>query len=112
MSLYFTPPKNGGYLRAQIKNKADYSKSFSEKRARFMGKSKANVHQLKETVFVIIGDDGATNFGIIKGTDGAVVLIDADIRRMDDDRRRFGNHWLPQSALSGQHARKLRSQLC
>jgi glyoxylase-like metal-dependent hydrolase (beta-lactamase superfamily II) len=49
-----------------------------------MGKSKANVQQLKETVFVIIGDDGATNFGIIKGTDGSVVLIDADIRRMDE----------------------------
>lgn len=49
-----------------------------------MGKSKANVQQLKETVFVIIGHDGATNFGIIKGTDGSVVLIDADIRRMDE----------------------------
>ena len=49
-----------------------------------MGKDIANIHQLKESVFAVIGDDGATNFGIIKGSDGSTVLIDADIRRMDE----------------------------
>jgi glyoxylase-like metal-dependent hydrolase (beta-lactamase superfamily II) len=49
-----------------------------------MGKDIANIHQLKESVFAVIGDDGATNFGIIKGSDGSAVLIDADIRRMDE----------------------------
>lgn len=49
-----------------------------------MVKSTANVQQLTESVFAIIADDGATNFGIIKGTDGSAVLIDADIRRMDE----------------------------
>jgi cyclase len=32
----------------------------------------------------VIGVDGATNFGIIKGRDDSAVLIDADIRRMDE----------------------------
>lgn len=49
-----------------------------------MGKNSANIHQLKESVFAVIGDDGATNFGIVKGTDDSAVLIDADIRRMDE----------------------------
>ena len=49
-----------------------------------MEKATANVQQLKESVFAVIGDDGLTNFGIIKGTDGSAVLIDADIRRMDE----------------------------
>ncbi|MGB7948953.1 MAG: MBL fold metallo-hydrolase [Candidatus Binatia bacterium] len=49
-----------------------------------MGKTAANVQQLKESVFAVVGDDGLTNFGIIKGTDGSAVLIDADIRRMDE----------------------------
>jgi len=49
-----------------------------------MGKAAANVQQLKESVFAVVGDDGLTNFGIIKGTDSSAVLIDADIRRMDE----------------------------
>lgn len=49
-----------------------------------MGKITANIHQLKESVFAVIGVDGATNFGIVKGRDGSAVLIDADIRRMDE----------------------------
>ncbi|MDH3444655.1 MAG: MBL fold metallo-hydrolase [Deltaproteobacteria bacterium] len=49
-----------------------------------MGKDIANVQKLKESVFAVIGEDGATNFGIIKGEDGSAVLIDADIRRMDE----------------------------
>src|SRR5918999_6387247 len=49
-----------------------------------MGKVTANIHQLTDSVFAVIGVDGATNFGIIKGNDESVVLIDADIRRMDE----------------------------
>lgn len=49
-----------------------------------MGKDFANIHPLKESVFAVIGADGATNFGIIKGSDGSAILIDADIRRMDE----------------------------
>ena len=49
-----------------------------------MCKDIANVKQLKESVFAVIGGDGATNLGIIKGTDGLAVLIDSDTRRMDE----------------------------
>jgi cyclase len=49
-----------------------------------MGKVTANIHQLTASVFAVIGIDGATNFGIIKGHDHSAVLIDADIRRMDE----------------------------
>ena len=49
-----------------------------------MGKVTANIHQLNDSVFAVIGVDGATNFGIIKGSDDSAVLIDADIRRMDE----------------------------
>ena len=47
-----------------------------------MGKVSATIHQLKESVFAVIGDDGATNFGIVKGSDDSAILIDSDIRRM------------------------------
>lgn len=49
-----------------------------------MGNIAANIHQLNESVFAVIGVDGATNFGIVKGSDDSAVLIDADIRRMDE----------------------------
>lgn len=49
-----------------------------------MGKDIANIHQLKESVFAVVGADGATNFGIVKGSDDSALLIDADIRRMDE----------------------------
>jgi hypothetical protein len=49
-----------------------------------MGKNTANIHQLRESVFAVIGVDGATNFGLIKGEDNSAVLIDGDIRRMDE----------------------------
>jgi glyoxylase-like metal-dependent hydrolase (beta-lactamase superfamily II) len=49
-----------------------------------MRKVTANLHQLTNSVFAVIGVDGATNFGIIKGRDDSAVLIDADIRRMDE----------------------------
>jgi len=49
-----------------------------------MAKNAANLYQFNESVYAIIGEDGATNFGIIKGDDGSALLIDADIRRMDE----------------------------
>ena len=49
-----------------------------------MGKEIANIHQLTQSVFAVIGVDGSTNFGIIKGSDDSAVLVDADIRRMDE----------------------------
>ena len=49
-----------------------------------MGNGTANLQQIEESVFAVIGDDGATNFGIIQGEDASAILIDADIRRMDE----------------------------
>jgi glyoxylase-like metal-dependent hydrolase (beta-lactamase superfamily II) len=49
-----------------------------------MGNNPANIHQLRESVFAVIGVDGATNFGLIKGADNSAILIDGDIRRMDE----------------------------
>ncbi len=44
----------------------------------------STIHQASKSTYVIIGPDGATNFGIVKGTDASAVLIDADIRRIDE----------------------------
>jgi cyclase len=49
-----------------------------------MGNGTANLQQIEESVFAVIGDDGATNFGIVKAKDSSAILIDADIRRMDE----------------------------
>lgn len=43
-----------------------------------------NICQLERSIFAIVGYEGATNFGIVKGGDGSAILIDADIRRMDE----------------------------
>jgi glyoxylase-like metal-dependent hydrolase (beta-lactamase superfamily II) len=45
---------------------------------------KINLERLSQSAFAVIGDDGATNFGIVRGSDGSALLIDADIRRMDE----------------------------
>ncbi|HEX9146458.1 MAG TPA: MBL fold metallo-hydrolase [Candidatus Binatia bacterium] len=45
---------------------------------------KVNLQPLSQCAFAVIGDDGATNFGIVRGVDGSALLIDADIRRMDE----------------------------
>ncbi|MDH3442623.1 MAG: MBL fold metallo-hydrolase [Deltaproteobacteria bacterium] len=42
------------------------------------------IHQVSKSVYVVIGPEGATNFGIVKGRDNSAVLIDADIRRIDE----------------------------
>jgi len=43
-----------------------------------------NIRELHESVFAVVGPEGNTNFGIIKGDDGSALLIDADIRRIDE----------------------------
>lgn len=49
-----------------------------------MGKTTADLYKLSDRAFAIVGDDGLTNFGIVKGDDGSALLIDGDIRRMDE----------------------------
>ena len=49
-----------------------------------MEKTTANLYKLSDRAFAIVGDDGLTNFGIVKGDDGSALLIDGDIRRMDE----------------------------
>jgi glyoxylase-like metal-dependent hydrolase (beta-lactamase superfamily II) len=49
-----------------------------------MSNNGANLHKFNDSAFTLIGDDGLTNFGLVKGADGSALLIDADIRRMDE----------------------------
>lgn len=44
----------------------------------------STIKQVSKSAYVIIGPEGATNFAIIKANDGQAVLIDADIRRIDE----------------------------
>lgn len=44
----------------------------------------SKIQQLGKSVYVIIGPEGATNFGIVKAQDRSAVLIDADICRIDE----------------------------
>jgi glyoxylase-like metal-dependent hydrolase (beta-lactamase superfamily II) len=44
----------------------------------------SQIKQISRSSYAVIGPEGATNFGIIKGSDGSAVLIDADIRRIDE----------------------------
>jgi glyoxylase-like metal-dependent hydrolase (beta-lactamase superfamily II) len=39
---------------------------------------------LGNSAFAVIGADGATNFGIVRAQDGSALLVDADIRRIDE----------------------------
>ncbi len=49
-----------------------------------MSKNEANLYKFSDSVFAVIGEDGLTNFGIVKGMDDSALLIDGDIRRMDE----------------------------
>ncbi|HVO91517.1 MAG TPA: MBL fold metallo-hydrolase [Terriglobales bacterium] len=40
--------------------------------------------QVSPSVFAVIGPEGSTNFTIVKSREGGAVLIDADIRRIDE----------------------------
>ena len=42
------------------------------------------IRQLSRSAYAVIGPEGATNFAIIKASDGSAALIDADIRRIDE----------------------------
>jgi len=44
----------------------------------------SELKQVSKSVYVVIGPDGATNFGIVQANDGSAVVIDADIRRIDE----------------------------
>jgi len=44
----------------------------------------STIRQASKSTYVIIGPEGATNFAIIKGANGRAVLIDGDIRRIDE----------------------------
>ena len=44
----------------------------------------STIHPAGKSAYVIVGPEGATNFSIVKGAGGGAVLIDADIRRIDE----------------------------
>lgn len=44
----------------------------------------STIQRLSCSLYVMIGPEGATNFAIVKANDGSAVLIDADIRRIDE----------------------------
>ena len=44
----------------------------------------STVHQISRSAYAVIGPEGATNFTIVKSSDGSAVLVDADIRRIDE----------------------------
>lgn len=44
----------------------------------------STIHRASRSAYIVIGPEGATNFAIIKGSDGTAALIDADIRRIDE----------------------------
>jgi cyclase len=44
----------------------------------------SEIKQVSNSVYAVIGPEGATNFAILKANDGGAVLIDADIRRIDE----------------------------
>ena len=44
----------------------------------------SKIQRMSHFVYCIIGPEGATNFGIVKANDGSAIVIDADIRRIDE----------------------------
>jgi cyclase len=44
----------------------------------------SKIQRMSRSLYVVIGPEGATNFGIVKASDGSAILIDADIRRIDE----------------------------
>ena len=44
----------------------------------------SQIKRASNSVYAVIGPEGATNFAIVKAADGGAVLIDADIRRIDE----------------------------
>lgn len=44
----------------------------------------STIRHISRSAYAVIGPEGATNFSIIKASDGSAALIDADIRRIDE----------------------------
>ena len=44
----------------------------------------SRIHRVSRSAYVVIGPEGATNFSIVRANDGSAVIIDADIRRIDE----------------------------
>jgi cyclase len=44
----------------------------------------STIRQISKSSYAVIGPEGATNFSIVKGSDGSAVLVDADVRRIDE----------------------------
>jgi cyclase len=44
----------------------------------------SKIQRVSAFVYCVIGPEGATNFGIVKANDGSAIIIDADIRRIDE----------------------------
>src|SRR6185436_12433616 len=44
----------------------------------------SEIKHVSPSVYAVIGPEGSTNFSIVKGRDGSAVLIDADIRCIDE----------------------------
>ena len=44
----------------------------------------STIQRLSRSLYAMIGPEGATNFAIVKANDGSAILIDADIRRIDE----------------------------
>lgn len=44
----------------------------------------STLRRISRSAYAIIGPEGATNFTIVKASDGSAVVIDADIRRIDE----------------------------
>jgi cyclase len=44
----------------------------------------SQIRQISRSAYVVIGSEGATNFSLVRGSTGAAILIDADIRRIDE----------------------------
>jgi glyoxylase-like metal-dependent hydrolase (beta-lactamase superfamily II) len=44
----------------------------------------STIRQIGKSSYAVIGPEGATNFAIVKGSDARAVVIDADIRRIDE----------------------------
>jgi cyclase len=44
----------------------------------------STIRHIGKSAYALIGSEGATNFAIVKGSDGSAIVIDADIRRVDE----------------------------
>jgi len=44
----------------------------------------STILRASKSTYIVVGPEGATNFAIVKGTNGAAVLVDGDIRRIDE----------------------------